>query len=1675
MKTKEKNSTPLLFTKATDSLGIVSSGVDQRTGIYSVNLILAKLFANKGLGPDFDLILKYSPLSKKNYGFGQGFDIGVTTYDRKNKVLKLYTGEQYKISELSDGNNEVSLLGLKKSNFIFIKINDNEYIVSYKDGKKEHLTGLSDGHDIKVTSHIVSHKRSEIFFKWDFSGAEGIKLVSIYQKDDTANPLIKIDYTLNAKSTIHLFTNTNDEYVIELYFFNGFLTQMKKFGGNNAEQDKNNQEWHFYYTEDSNSQMRKAWGPWLEKVIYPGGMTEKVTYDYTKGHAFPSAPNTQSKLTNLPYVTVFEQFQDSKMSLLASKREFLFSSNNFLGANTDPSRIDQDKIMNGLEYIFCLWGDKTGDYTYQCIETRINDSDGKKQRTKTTSTYNIYHLLVEEIFTDDIEMITNKIEYYASTREDPTNQNSNFSMPKKSIQTIKNQDGKEINLCIETQYDNYENLLLKNVKNLSDGSLLEPSITIDYYSGAESETIDGIDLYCPAEPDGFIKFIKKLTITPMSTENNEESKTKYFTYKDIGSGVIMNIKEIELNSLNRITTTFFYETTSENFGMKSGEEFIINKSDKIYKSYVTYNYIQEPYSYTRYKTYVSHDNKKIISDKTISYFTGRTIKETTANGNITQFEYDYLGRLVNRKIKIDDTTILEDKYTYYIDTVDKYPLKTLHISPDGVQILKEFDSLGRIMQLRINKNNANEESFTAWPVTERYEYDLTGRIIKKTKLDYLFDENNLKKIMERSTQYKYDMWGNESLRVTNTGLTERIKFDPVAMTNTFSFTDSDNNPLLGEIIEQVNHLGAQVKVTHQSFDKKLVIESTCTRDGWNRVVKKTNANGNTFVQKFDSNDRIINETRYDGSQLLYKYADFSTESYLESLEIETNIDHIENNIGVGQLSTDRIMVGKKRYDGLGRLTENKVYGRRWSYEYDTDNSVAPNETTDPSGIVKVVNYTDMQDPKVKEVFIKKGTIKRSIESFTYNKISSAILEGITGKYTLKRTYDKIGHMKSDTLLQDGGTVRNVEYVWSLCGLLYSITDVQSFKQEHKFDDFGRVIEVLGDNVNIVYKYDELSRITTQTVLNNLNKHCIETSIRYDDFGREVYRKINDTCHTMNSRVIKQSWDKMNRLLEKEYYTIQNETEIKVFTEEYTYNKDGTVSIYNCTKIHESGLQHIPTDKYGNNIYHETNDYDAYGNITKNMRYFMPWSENTDLSEHVNTTMFFYDTSEPTRLIKITNTHKTYPPSVEFEYDLNGNMTGIGANKIVYDDMGRVYSVNEKPYCYDALDRLVKVDNKEKLYSFRQLRAETGKGGSRASLFVGHHGAELHNNDILLTACDGKNSCIYMANDTKGKWKSYSLYGESSTSDTFESLFGFNGEHRDSDLEVYLLGAGYRFYSPSLMRFITPDSPFNSPLGAGGLNPYSYCLGDPVNNADPTGQISWQGWVSMAVGGIGLMMTVLTGGLSIVAASGILATSLAIGATAASLVSGVTAIVGTAISDVSPNATRVLRWVSLGTGLLSFSSGAAGMAQGLYKAMRELGLRTTLATMGVTSRIGLALNVASYSTATVSYGTSLIKRVLDHTALAQSDLNTIIGNISFGTGIASDAASISHFALSRAMPRSFSWDVPQSTTMDEISLRSLTPGANNLDANTTGSYIHYSEMLIPQINNFFLHIPLQARQ
>ncbi|WP_256587318.1 RHS repeat-associated core domain-containing protein [Pseudomonas sp. FW300-N1A1] len=105
-------------------------------------------------------------------------------------------------------------------------------------------------------------------------------------------------------------------------------------------------------------------------------------------------------------------------------------------------------------------------------------------------------------------------------------------------------------------------------------------------------------------------------------------------------------------------------------------------------------------------------------------------------------------------------------------------------------------------------------------------------------------------------------------------------------------------------------------------------------------------------------------------------------------------------------------------------------------------------------------------------------------------------------------------------------------------------------------------------------------------------------------------------------------------------------------------------------------------------------------------------------------------------------------------------------------------------------------------------------------------------ETRLLATDQQRSVLTILDATRPHHLAYTPYGHRIPENGLLSLLGFNGERPDPMTGHYLLGNGYRAFNPVLMRFNSPDS--WSPFGEGGVNAYSYAVGNPSKYSDPTG-------------------------------------------------------------------------------------------------------------------------------------------------------------------------------------------------------------------------------------------------
>ena len=163
--------------------------------------------------------------------------------------------------------------------------------------------------------------------------------------------------------------------------------------------------------------------------------------------------------------------------------------------------------------------------------------------------------------------------------------------------------------------------------------------------------------------------------------------------------------------------------------------------------------------------------------------------------------------------------------------------------------------------------------------------------------------------------------------------------------------------------------------------------------------------------------------------------------------------------------------------------------------------------------------------------------------------------------------------------------------------------------------------------------------------------------------------------------------------------------------------------------------------------------------------------------------------------------------------------------------------------------------------------------------------------------------------------------------------GFNSEIKDTTSNLYHLGNGYRSYNPSVCRFYSVDD--YSPFGAGGINPYTYCNGDPINFLDYDGHLSTEAGIIIAVSLSVLFVSLFSFGFGVLSfASGVVGiASFLAGASIVSGVFGVTSgavgIAQGALMETDPELASNLMIAStvfgIGSILVSFGSVGFGSA------------------------------------------------------------------------------------------------------------------------------------------------------
>ncbi|MEU7024563.1 RHS repeat-associated core domain-containing protein [Streptomyces sp. NPDC046203] len=1462
------------FTQAGNFGSAVSGGVDPRTGLFNLAIELGGLVGNRNIGPSLPLTMRYSPLSKADVGFGKGVSLGLTTYDTDRRLLSLSTGEQYKVADVG------SDVVLEQNNLDVVRMfkEEDRYRIVRKSGDVEILTGPGNAHRTKVPTALLTPAGRGAFFSWDFGGAQP-RLTEIADESDT---LLTVEYR-ETKVVLDVLPDRPENYTVEMWIRKQVQDKMVD-SVHLARSGQDDLVWTFSFADVGQQGEQEVW---INGVTTPSGMSE--TASYGPGPEFPSS----SRLPSLPRVARFVRMPGGEQPFVESTYTY---RNSFVG---DPNsqaawNPDRDNLYEAL----------TG-YTYGSTESR----KGGDQPATITREYNKYHLQTGETSWQNGCSRSVQTEYYAKPGEPFGAQPAQFQLPKSRTVTWTGPQNAEDSYqeVTETEFDASGNPL----------SQTEPDGTVTTWTYYPAE---GSGSDCPPDPNGFTRLLAGVTRTPPETSFDapvHETRYRYTAHTGTPDPLVETVvlkaeEQRHADGVLLTRQTFTYSTPPVVRNSASYAEYgrLVRLVETEYPDgddgpdYTAthdFTFSVEEDALDQTHTRTTHDGLAVTRSESRSRFTGRLWSTTDPQGNVTALTYDVWGRLLTRTANPDTPYEARETHTYEIDATTGFV--TTSTDPLGNQVRETLDGMGR--PLRSERKDSDDDT---WYTLRTWSYDARGRVSAAETLDHVRGGDTV----ALTRTFTYDDWGLLSATDLGNGASLLTETDPVHRTIT-TWRAGDGVPVTGREVTTVDARGEPVSVEWFDLDDVRAGGRSVEYDGWGRTRRETDELGNVTRYDYDSRGRLVRTTLADDTEVSRTYAPFSADAL------------------VTEVSVNAVPYGTQEFDGLGRTINTTSGGRTWHQSYARPGDPLPSSVTAPDGGIRTYAYVPALGNALSEL-----TAGSLTQRFAYHPVSGSLTRAEEDEVTITRDYHPSGLLSSDASERASRFAYTTRWSYTVGGLEDGYTEADGAAQRITRDVYGRISVIDDPAMRVTTTYDDADRVSGWTTEAPDTGHTLTTALTLDDFGREVERTITDGQGT--SWTLTQAWrynSLIGRTLSRDGTILRDET--------FAYNARNQLTEYLC------GGTALSRDDRGNAVAKQTFVYDGYGNITHCESTFSEGSGSPDDSD--TATYAYENASDPCQLTGVRHTHPSYPASLELIYDAAGRLVTDDAGRtLAYDALGRLRSVGaetgaETGYIYDPLDRLLvqETGGTTEVLSYRQdVLGSVLVDDERTRLLrtapgcVAQHRGEGARADTRLLGTDGKRTVLVAAmGGEEAEEYTYTAYGHRPVVPG-GSVLGYDGERTDPALGWLHLGNGYRAYHPGLMRFTAPD--ILSPFDEGGINPYAYCLGDPINRTDPSGHLSFSAWLGIGLGIAGLVATVLTGGAAIVAAGGVAAAVNSASATALvvgtlGVVSDVTAVVSGALEEVSPKASSILGWVSTVTGSFGDIAEAAG-ARAARKAGRD---------------------------------------------------------------------------------------------------------------------------------------------
>ncbi len=714
---------------------------------------------------------------------------------------------------------------------------------------------------------------------------------------------------------------------------------------------------------------------------------------------------------------------------------------------------------------------------------------------------------------------------------------------------------------------------------------------------------------------------------------------------------------------------------------------------------------------------------------------------------------------------------------------------------------------------------------------------------------------------------------------TSSAATTSYGFDPATM-GVSSVTDPDGHvttstyDAAGNLLATTDPLGRTKSFTYNSLGEVLTatdgkgVTTTNSYDSHGNLLSTSIPIGNstattTFTYNPSNPGDVASMTNPDGKTWTYAYDKYGNQS--TSTDPLGNVTTDKFNV-LSQKTQEKSPLGHKTsyaYDQLGDvLTVTDPLKHVTTKTYDADQNLIT--STDAKGDLTTKTY-DADNELTSTVTKSSANVTTSSQSSAYDAAGNVASQtngvGQTTTYaydplnrrisssdprgrTTTFTYDSAGNLLTAT--DPAGRTTSVVYDADNEPTSASYSDGVTPNVSYAYDADGQRISMSDGTGTTTYSYDALHRLTADSQGGGQS-----VSYAYDLAGNLT------SLSYPGGNTVTRTYDSANRMTAV--------TDWLSHTTTFAYDKDGNFTtesypngITGSYKYDKNDQITKIKDKAGSTtVFKLTDTRDALGQVTVEGSVSYGYDASNRLaSSSVGPSPLSYDQAgELTQAGTATNTY-------DAASELTSSSSSSGATSYTYDSLGDRTSATpptgpSSTYGYDQVGRLVSFSqggttasyayNGDGLRMSKTVNATVspfvwdlaGKQplillDGTASYVTGPGGLPIEQVtgatvDYLLHDQLGSTRLVSDANGNVAGTYSYDPYGSTTHTGKAGSPFEFGGQYTDGESGLQYLRA--RYYEASSAQFLTLD-----PLEAVTGNPYSYASDDPVNQADPSGQI-----------------------------------------------------------------------------------------------------------------------------------------------------------------------------------------------------------------------------------------------